>query len=109
MDHEIVPVAYSPVGRVGDVRGTGDIIDSDLVISLAEKYSKSPVQIVLNWGLCRGYAVIPFSSNVEHQAQNLQSMEFRMEEADVQSITERFDDGTVLFKAPEETNYNLFV
>ena len=38
----------------------------------------------------------------------MQAIEFKMEEADVQTITENFDDGTLLFTAPEETNYNLF-
>ena len=107
-DHDILPVAYSPIGRVGDARGTGNIVDSELIGSLAEKYARSPVQIVLNWGLCRGYAIIPLSSKVEHQVQNMQAIEFKMEEADVQTITENFDDGTLLFTAPEETNYNLF-
>lgn len=70
-DHGITPIAYSPIGRVGDVRGTGNIVDDELVVSLAQKYSHTPVQIILNWGLCRGYAIIPLSSQVRHQIENM--------------------------------------
>lgn len=66
-DHAIVPIAYSPIGRPDDgTNGATDILDNSLVISLAEKYGKSPVQIVLAWGVSRGYSVIPRSGQLDH-------------------------------------------
>lgn len=66
-DHDIVPVAYSPIGRLGDDNnGATNIVDDPLILELAAKYGKPPIQIVLNWGLCRGYAVIPRTSKVDH-------------------------------------------
>jgi len=36
-------------------------------------------------------------------------MAFRMTNDDVEAITDKFDDGTLLFSAPKENPYNLFV
>ena len=43
MDHDVVPVAYSPLGRVGSKMGPkGDDITGDsLITEMAEKYSKT--------------------------------------------------------------------
>lgn len=40
---------------------------------------------------------------------NYAAMEFKMEGVDVEAITAKMHDGTILFKAPEENPYNLFV
>ena len=42
-DKGITPVAYSPIGRLGQAKSVGNIIDDPLVISMAEKYGKSPI------------------------------------------------------------------
>ena len=67
-DHEVVPVAYSPLGRVGSKVGPiGDDITGDsLITGLAEKYSKTPSQVILSWGLTRGYCVIPKAREEAH-------------------------------------------
>ena len=41
-DKEIVPVAYSPLGRLGMSDGIQDIVDDPLILSLASKYAKEP-------------------------------------------------------------------
>lgn len=63
-----MPVAYSPVGRMGLKHGTSkfESIDHPLILSLAQKYKKKPVQILLAWGLRRGYSVIPKASSEDH-------------------------------------------
>jgi diketogulonate reductase-like aldo/keto reductase len=53
--------------------------------------------------------VIPRSSKVAHQIANFGAIHFKMTDADVETITSKFDDGTLLFRAPEENPYNLFV
>lgn len=66
----IVPVAYSPIGRPGASFGPishVNLREEELIIKLAKKYKRTPVQILLNWGLSRGYAVIPMSQSLGHQ------------------------------------------
>jgi len=56
------------------------------VIELSEKYSKTPAQVVLNWVTARGMIAIPKSSHPERIKENLESIDFEMEEADLQKL-----------------------
>ena len=50
-------------------------------MSLAEKYGKSPAQIVLNWHVQhRGHVVIPKTTKVERLSENLLSYNFKLSE-----------------------------
>ena len=74
LDKEIIPVAYTPVARPGGVEKGDklcpadwpDLRDDPLLKSIAEKYKKSVVQVMLNWGLCRGHCVIPKAAGLDH-------------------------------------------
>ncbi|CEJ01897.1 hypothetical protein RMCBS344292_15918 [Rhizopus microsporus] len=55
----IVLTAYSPLGNPGYRNNMINIFDHPTVLKLAEKYNKTPVQVILNYGINRGYAVIP--------------------------------------------------
>jgi diketogulonate reductase-like aldo/keto reductase len=56
------------------------------VKDIADKYQKTPVQVILNWAVNRGYAVIPKSVTPSRIAANL--VYFKMDEKDVSAITE---------------------
>lgn len=60
--NNIVPIAYCPIARGSDSSDVPNVIESELVVKLSEKYKKTGAQILLNWGLCRGHVVIPRSS-----------------------------------------------
>lgn len=52
---------------LGGTHGGNDILFKDPVImEIAERYGKSPVQIILRWHVQEGFAVIPGSRNEEH-------------------------------------------
>jgi diketogulonate reductase-like aldo/keto reductase len=57
-----------------------------LVTQLAQKYGKTPAQIVLNWVVARGMVAIPKSSHPERIKENLESVDFDIEEADLARI-----------------------
>lgn len=57
-----------------------------LVLELAQKYGKTPAQIVLNWIIGRGMIAIPKSSHPERIKENLEAANFTMEEADLAQI-----------------------
>jgi 2,5-diketo-D-gluconate reductase A len=50
--------------------------------AISQKYLKTPAQILLKWGLQKGYNVIPRSSNPIHIKDNF-SLEFTIEEKDM--------------------------
>ncbi|KUJ07539.1 aldehyde reductase I [Mollisia scopiformis] len=60
----IIPVAYSPLGSQDQVPGTGEKVSTNKELNkVAEKNGWSLAQVLIAWGLKRGYAVLPKSSN----------------------------------------------
>ncbi|HVV38758.1 MAG TPA: aldo/keto reductase [Candidatus Paceibacterota bacterium] len=57
-----------------------------LIIELANKYGMSPAQVVLNWIVARGMIAIPKSTKPERITENLESLGFTIEEADLARI-----------------------
>jgi len=45
---------------------------------LAEKFKKTPVQIVLRWGLDRGHVVIPKATERKHLEENFNIFDFKL-------------------------------
>ena len=80
-----------------------------VVLDLAKKYEKTPIQILLAWGLGRGYCVIPKAASEGHQTENFQAASFSMTAEEVQSITTCMDKYHLLFKDwPEFGFENIF-
>ncbi|KAI9488666.1 NADP-dependent oxidoreductase domain-containing protein [Zychaea mexicana] len=82
-EHNIVLTAYSPLGNPGH-RGQPAMMDHPAVLSAAKKYNVSPVQVLLNWGVSRGYTVIPKSVTPERIKANLARIE--MDKDDIEAI-----------------------
>ncbi len=60
----IMPVAYSPLGSQDQVPGTGEKVSTNKdLIAIAEKNGWTLAQVLIAWGLKRGYSVLPKSSN----------------------------------------------
>ena len=49
---------------------------------IAAYYNKSPAQILLKWGLQKGFNVIPRSSNPEHIKENI-TLDFDISDEDI--------------------------
>lgn len=75
----IVPEAWGPLGKGRD-------LSLPLFEELAQKYGKSPAQIILRWHLQRGMAVIPKSVNPERIRQNMDVFDFELEQADMDAV-----------------------
>lgn len=76
---------------------TPPLFEHDVIKGLAEKYSKTPAQILLRWSTQRGVAVIPKSNNPTRLAQNLDVVGFNLEAAELEAISSldkglRFND-----------------
>lgn len=57
--HNMALTAYSPLGNPGyswfSSTGYKKTLEHPAVLKAAEKYNKSPVQVLINWGVARGY------------------------------------------------------
>ena len=64
-----------------------DLLNEDIVKSLAEKYKKSVGQIILNWHIHLGIIPIPGTKNPQRMKENLGSIDFEMEEKEYELIS----------------------
>lgn len=79
-DNDIVNEGYSPIGH-------GHLILEDPVITkLAEKYGKSPAQIVLRWQIDTGFVVFPKSSKPARVKENFEISGFSLTADEIAEI-----------------------
>jgi diketogulonate reductase-like aldo/keto reductase len=88
---DITVEAYNPINKGISPRKLADYEKYDLfknetILKLAEKYGRTPAQIILNWHYLRGVVTVPKSSNPERQLENLKSTEFKLSEEDYETI-----------------------
>ncbi|WP_144902603.1 aldo/keto reductase [Halobellus captivus] len=73
--------AYSPLAR-------GTVLGDDDVGELAERYEKTPAQIVLRWAIQhRDVVVIPKSTDETHLKANLELFDFKLTREEVDTLT----------------------
>ncbi|NGO72316.1 aldo/keto reductase, partial [Streptomyces boncukensis] len=78
--HGIATEAWSPLGQGGELLG------EPVLARLAERYGKTPAQIVLRWHLQLGNVVIPKSVTPARIEQNIDVFDFELSEADLHEI-----------------------
>jgi diketogulonate reductase-like aldo/keto reductase len=78
-DFEIIPVAYCPICR-------GDVARHDVILSLSEKYSKTPAQIALRWLYQQKVVSIPKTENSYRLRENIDIFDFEIEYKDMLEI-----------------------
>ncbi|MEL7312170.1 MAG: aldo/keto reductase [Pseudomonadota bacterium] len=108
-DYEIPVTAFSPLGALSYVSlGMADreetVLETQPVISAAQRLGKTPAQVVLRWGVQRGTAVIPKTSRRERLVENLAVDDFELSEEEMSAISalnqnRRFNDPGVFCEA----------
>ena len=73
--------AWAPLGHA-----MTKIFDEEIIKKLAEKYKKSPAQIILRWDIQRGIITIPKSQNKERIKENFEIFDFEMTEDEIKEI-----------------------
>ncbi|RBY79946.1 aldo/keto reductase [Blastococcus sp. TF02A-26] len=71
-DHEIVTEAWSPIAQ-------GKVLDDPAVVRVAERYSKTPAQVVLRWHIQRGDVVFPKSVTRSRMEENFALFDFELD------------------------------
>ena len=90
--------AWYPLGG----RGNDSVLTEDIIKDLAEKYGKSPAQIILRWHNQKGVIVIPGSKNPEHIKDNLNIFNFELSEEDMKKI-DKLDKNTPFYNQTDES------
>ncbi|WP_138418256.1 aldo/keto reductase [Sinomonas gamaensis] len=71
--------AWSPLGQ-------GLILEDPLILSLADKYERTPAQVVLRWHLQAGTVTIPKSVTPARIRENFEVFDFELDSADAIAI-----------------------
>ncbi|KUJ22082.1 Aldo/keto reductase [Mollisia scopiformis] len=101
MSHNILPVAYSPLGSQHQVPTTGEkVLTHPELTSIATKKGISLVQLLVAWGLKRGYAVLPKSGNAERIKSNFCLVE--LNEEDFEAVNKIAEGRHCRFVNPKE-------
>ena len=81
-EHGIVTEAWSPLAR------GGALLADAVVTTVAEKYARTPAQIVLRWHVQLGNVVIPKSVTPSRIKENLAIFDFELDPDDVDAIAD---------------------
>ena len=77
----IVTEAWSPLGA------GNDLLQEPALVTLAEKYGKTPAQVVLRWHIELGVVAIPRSGNSRRIAENIEIFDFALTADEVAAIS----------------------
>ncbi|KUI58953.1 Glycerol 2-dehydrogenase (NADP(+)) [Cytospora mali] len=73
LDNGVLPEAYSPLGSQDQVPNTGEKVRTNVTLNeVADRSGHTLAQVLLAWGLKRGYAVLPKSSTPSRIESNFQ-------------------------------------
>jgi diketogulonate reductase-like aldo/keto reductase len=84
-DKGIQVEAYSPLTRAKKLRHPA-------VVDVAQRYSKSPAQVMIRWSLQHGLVVIPKSSRPERIKENSEVFDFEISSADMSRLDSLSED-----------------
>ncbi|XP_046558415.1 aldo-keto reductase family 1 member B1-like [Haliotis rubra] len=85
----ISTTAYGPFGAPGQNYVSKDapkLLEDPTIVEIGRKYNKSPAQVILRYGIQRGYALIPKSTNPTRLAQNMDIFDFKLSEEDMKTM-----------------------
>ena len=74
-------MAWYPLGH-----GDKKLMQEEIFVSLAEKYGKTPAQIILRWHTQKGFIVIPGSANPDHIRANADIFDFTLTDGEMEKI-----------------------
>jgi diketogulonate reductase-like aldo/keto reductase len=89
--HNIKIEAYSPLAR-------GNKLSDPRIGEIAERLSKTPAQVLINWSAARGNVVLPKSLTASRIQSNFDSFDFELSERDmavIDSLEENYVTGSL--------------
>jgi 2,5-diketo-D-gluconate reductase A len=94
--HGIVTEAWSPLAR-------GRFNEAEQIVKIANKYGKTPAQVVIRWHIELGNLVIPKTANPDRLLENISVFDFSLDDDDMAAIA-TLETGLRTGPNPEEFN-----
>lgn len=91
--HNILITAYSPLGsqdRTPEMKANNEptLLDNPVVNTIAEKHNVTAAQVLINFHVSRACITIPKSVTPKRIEQNLSSLEFQLDQSDLNQLKE---------------------
>jgi len=91
-ENEIIYTAFSPFGslsylELGMANESESLLEHATIKPIAAAHNKTAAQVLLRWGIQRGTAVIPKTSNSGRLIENMAIFDFELTDFEMQSIT----------------------
>lgn len=98
-EREILTEAWSPLGRQ-----LNDVLENETIKSIADKYGKTPAQIIARWNLQNNVLHVVKSANFDRQKENLNVFDFQLTHEDLTDINQldKGESGRVEGQHPNE-------
>jgi methylglyoxal/glyoxal reductase len=77
--HDIVLEAYSPLTR-------GERLSDPVLVSIAQRVARTPAQVLLRWGIQKGFVVLPKSTRAARIEENAQLFDFALDDAAMEQL-----------------------
>jgi D-xylose reductase len=116
--YNIAVTAFSPLGALSyvsiDMASANDsVLTEPVVVAAAQRAGATAAQVVLRWGIQRGTAVIPKTSNPQRLAENLALSQFSLEDDEMAAISalnqnRRFNDPGHFCEAAFNTFHSIY-
>lgn len=101
--------SWSPIGGKGGTGGNSNhdlpLLEQPVLLTIGEKYSKTPAQIVIRWHIQNGLIVIPKSVHEDRIIQNIDVFDFELSLDDMKAI-DGLETGKRGGPDPDTFNFN---
>ncbi|KAK0095045.1 hypothetical protein PV326_009349 [Microctonus aethiopoides] len=107
---DIVITGYSPLGspdRPWVKPGDPVLLDDVKLVKIAEKYGKSPAQVVIRYQIDRGHVVIPKTVTPKRLVENFGVLDFNLTPEDIAYI-DSFDVGGRLVAVADRASHRFY-
>jgi D-xylose reductase len=116
--YDIAVTAFSPLGALSyvalDMASEAEtVLTQPVVLAAAQRTGATPAQVVLRWGLQRGTAVIPKTSNPQRLLENLSLSGFTLTDDEMAAISglnqnRRFNDPAAFCEEAFNTFHSIY-
>lgn len=106
LDHNIQPEAMSTFSHFRSNKPRTEILENDIISSIAKHHNKTTAQIVNRWLIQRGISIVPKSRNPKHIAENIDLFDFSLNKDEMLQIGS-LDGGKFLNYDPSVTAYSV--
>lgn len=110
--------AFSPFGALSyvelDMAGADEsVLTQEIITQSANKYNKTPAQVVLRWGIQRGCSVITKTTKTERLQENLDVFDFALTDDEMKAVSalnknRRFNDPGKFCESAFNTFYPIY-